>query len=233
MKQAVGSARMAVRRIFVQRCVYLFFSLLLLISLAPLVDPTSRASLVRNTIAVLLIVAVVAAVGRTIRSFLFVLVLAIPALLMRWIAPDSSQVRLFELSLLLDAALFATAIVSLLRYAFDREAINADRLWAAAGAYLLIGVLWSVIYAIIDHARPGSFSVRGETVSLHLTDLFYFSFSTLTTTGFGDIVPLTHLGRIAATFEAITGNLFLAILIARLVGIYPTPPASAGMQLGR
>lgn len=233
MKHAIGTARMTLRQVFLQRCVFLFVTLLLLISLAPLVDPTSRASLLRNTIVVLLIVAVVAAVGRTIRSFVFVLVLALAALLMRWIAPTDARPGLFGASLLLDAALFATAVLFLLRYAFDREAMNADRLWAAAGAYLLIGVLWSVIYASIDHAAPGSFSLRGEMTQLHLSDLFNFSFSTLTTTGFGDIVPLTHLGRVAATFEAITGNLFLAILIARLVGIYPTPPANAGMQLGR
>jgi hypothetical protein len=58
---------------------------------------------------------------------------------------------------------------------------------------------------------------------MDLTDLLYFSFSTLTTTGFGDIVPLTRVARSAAIVESIIGQLFLAILIARLVGVYPRP----------
>jgi Ion channel len=225
VKSTLTSARSAVGRVFFQRCIYLFFTLLSLISVAPLIEPLSRASLLRNSIAVLLIVAIVATVGRTVLSFFFALILAIPALSARWVAADRMESPLFGLSLYLDAALYAVAIAFLLRYVFDQEVITADRLWGAASAYLLIGVFWAIVYAIIDHVSPGSFEARGETVPLHLIDLFYFSFSTLTTTGFGDIVPVTRLGRTAATLEAVAGNLFQAILIARLVGIYRAPRA--------
>ncbi len=68
-----------------------------------------------------------------------------------------------------------------------------------------------------------AFLVRGEPVKLTLTDLLYFSFSTLTTIGFGDIVPVTRAGQVAAILEGIIGTLFLAILIAKLVGVYPPP----------
>jgi voltage-gated potassium channel Kch len=63
--------------------------------------------------------------------------------------------------------------------------------------------------------------MRGASASLALSELLYFSFSTLTTIGFGDIVPVTRLGQVAAVLEGIIGQLFLAILIAKLVGVYP------------
>jgi hypothetical protein len=110
-----------------------------------------------------------------------------------------------------------------MRYVFDREVLTSDRLWGAAATYLMIGVLWSFLYAIVDRAGAASFSIRGSPASMDLTDLLYFSFSTLTTTGFGDIVPVTRLARSAAVVESIIGQLFLAILIARLVGVYPRP----------
>jgi hypothetical protein len=222
VKGTVTSARTAVAQLFFNRCIYLFFTLISLIAVAPLIEPLSRASLLRNTIAVLLIVAVVAAVGRSIRSFLFAFSLAIPALSVRWAATDGTGSTLFGLSLYLDAALYATAIAFLLRYVFDREVITSDRMWGAASAYLLLGVFWAIVYAIIDHQSPGSFATGGKATPLHLIDLFYFSFSTLTTIGFGDIVPITAVGRTASSLEAVVGNLFQAILIARLVGVYPS-----------
>jgi hypothetical protein len=73
---------------------------------------------------------------------------------------------------------------------------------------------------------PQSFAIRGATEPMQMIDVLYFSFSTLTTTGFGDIVPLTAAARTAATLEGIFGQLFLAILIARLVGVYPRPSSA-------
>ena len=114
-------------------------------------------------------------------------------------------------------------IALLLRYVFAREVMNTDRLWGAASAYLLIGVLWGYLFTIVDRAWPGSFSVRGELAPLNLIDLIYFSFSTVTTTGFGDIVAVGEKAKMVATLEGIFGQLFIAILIAKLVGVYAQP----------
>ena len=88
----------------------------------------------------------------------------------------------------------------------------------------MIGILWCFLYALVELERradlPGA--RRGRN-SLELIDLLYFSFSTLTTIGFGDIVPLSRGAQVAAIFEGIVGTLFLAILIAKLVGVYPPP----------
>jgi Ion channel len=85
----------------------------------------------------------------------------------------------------------------------------------------MIGVLWTFLYGIVDRASAQSFAMRGSITALDFTDVIYFSFATLTTTSYGDIVPLTRAARMASVVEGIIGQLFLAILIAKLVGVYP------------
>lgn len=223
MRQSISVTRETLGRLFFRRCFYLFVTLLALIALAPFIETERGGFLVRNVVNALVILAAVAAVGRSILSFLFVLALAAPALAFRWMALTQGDPSFVDLALRLDAAVYATTIALLLRYVFDREVLTTDRLWGAAAAYLMIGVLWSFFYAIVDRANPQSFSIRGSRESLQVIDLLYFSFSTLTTTGFGDIVPLSRPARTAVMLEGITGQLFLAILIARLVGVYPQP----------
>jgi len=221
MRQPISATREALRRLFFQRCFYLFITLLAFIALAPFVEVGSRGIVIRNLTNTFVILCAVAAVGRSLLSFLLVVALALPTLVLRWLSLESGSSALFGVSLWFDAAVYLVTISLLLRYVFDREVLTADRLWGAAATYLMIGVLWSFLYAIVDRTSAASFSIRGSTQSLQLEDLIYFSFSTLTTTGFGDIVAITRLARSATIIESIIGQLFLAILIARLVGVYP------------
>jgi hypothetical protein len=221
VKQGLGASRNALRQLFFQRCFYLFTTLLAMILLAPFIEDTHAGVLTRNVINVFVVLSAVAAVGRSLVSFLTVLILALPALVLRWQSVSSENPGHVDLALGFDVAVYATAIALLLRYVFDREVMTSDRLWGAASAYLMIGLLWSFLFAIVDRIQPGSFAVRGEIGMLALHDLIYFSFSSLTTTGFGDIVPVGRIAKTAATLQVIIGQLFIAILIAKLVGVYP------------
>jgi len=94
---------------------------------------------------------------------------------------------------------------------------------AAVAAYLILGVIWSLAYYLIALRMPEAFSVQGpftpgdgEVLRSHL---FYFSFVTLTTLGYGDIVPVHPMVRMLVILEGIAGQLFPAILIARLVSL--------------
>jgi hypothetical protein len=221
VKRGLGVTRDALRKLFFQRCFYLFTTLLAMIVLAPFIEDTHAGVLTRNLINVFVVLSAVAAVGRSLVSFMSVLVLTVPALVLRWLSLSSDDTALLDLALKFDVAVYATAIALLLRYVFDREVMTADRLWGAASAYLMIGLLWSFLFAIADRSHPGSFSVRGTIEPLALHDLIYFSFSSLTTTGFGDIVPVGRIAKTAATLQVIVGQLYIAILIAKLVGVYP------------
>ena len=92
----------------------------------------------------------------------------------------------------------------------------------------MIGVLWSFLFTLIDFHYPGSFAVGGQKAPLPLIDSLYFSFTVLTSTGRGDIVPLSRQARAICVVEQVLGGLFLAILIARLAGVYPPNAREAG-----
>ena len=96
--------------------------------------------------------------------------------------------------------------------------ITFHRILGAIAAYLLLGVLWAYAYALVAHLRPGAFSgpVRPEDGP---RAFFYFSFLTLTTVGYGDVLPVHPVARSLAMLEAVTGPLYLAILVARLVSL--------------
>lgn len=221
----ISATRDALRGLFFRRCFYLFVTLLALIALAPFIEAQRGGLAVRYMISVLVMLAAVAAVGRSVVSFTFVLALAAPALTFRWMALQTGDASYLDVALRLDAGVYAATIALLLRYVFDREVLTSDRLWGAAAAYLMIGVLWSFLYTIVDRAEGPAFAIRGASASMQLNDLLYFSFGTLTTSGFGDIVPVTRIAQTAAMIEGIVGQLFIAILIARLVGVYPQPVA--------
>ena len=116
----------------------------------------------------------------------------------------------------------------LLHYVFQDEVMTADKLYGAAAAYLMLGVLWGYLYAIANHLHPGSFAFGGAVASPLFGELIYFSFTVLTSTGFGDAVPLLRHARGLCVLEQLMGALFLAILIARLAGVYPPRKEDTG-----
>lgn len=114
--------------------------------------------------------------------------------------------------------LLTTSLI--LRRVLVVEASDFDTLCGAAAIYLLLGITWTSLFSLISLVYPDAFlEVRGDVVQ-RWNDLMYFSFTTLTTLGYGDIAPTNTLARIWSTLEAVTGTLYLTILVARLVAIY-------------
>jgi voltage-gated potassium channel len=94
---------------------------------------------------------------------------------------------------------------------------DTNEVVGAVCIYLLLGMIWSVLYLLIEETVPGSFT--GLSAAGGTADLTYFSFVSLTTMGFGDITPVLPLARYLAFMEGIVGQFYLAILVASLVGI--------------
>ncbi len=113
------------------------------------------------------------------------------------------------------------AIFNTMRQVAVGTEINPNRIVGAICVYLLLGVIWSIFYLVIEFFEPGSF--RGLTEAASPTwnpDWLYFSFVTITTLGYGDITPVTQTARSFAFAEAVVGQFYIAVLVAGLVSAY-------------
>jgi Ion channel len=113
-----------------------------------------------------------------------------------------------------------------LRAVLRQKEVTGETISMSISVYLLIGLTWGLFYIVLHHLQPQAFGFGSSPASGPLAEesvfpiLIYFSLTTLSTIGFGDITPLTLQARYAAVAEGITGQFYLAILVARLVGLY-------------
>ncbi len=115
--------------------------------------------------------------------------------------------------------LYGFMAVLILGHVFGAGRVDSDRLLGAVCVYFFIGLIWGDAYALIEHLQPGSFLLPGPA-SDPFPALLYFSYTTLTTLGYGDVVPLSPLTRMLAALEAVAGQLYVTVLVARLVGLH-------------
>jgi hypothetical protein len=202
--------------------------LVALIAAVSFVPGNDRGRLILNGVNVFLLIATVAAVGRTMLSFVIALLLAVPAVLFQYVGLWNDDDRQIAWSWMFSAALYLITAVYLLRYVFLPTIMTHDKLFGAAAAYLMIGVLWAYIYEIVGFFYPESYMIVGQPGRLVYADALYFSMTVLTSTGFGDVTPLTRQARGVCMIEQITGALYVAILIARLAGVYPPRESYVG-----
>lgn len=122
-------------------------------------------------------------------------------------------------------AIFLLMISALAEDVFQGDGVELNRILGAVCIFFVLGILWAFIYALLETMQPQSFrlnvmdEIQGVRQDL-LGEFFYFSNVTLTTLGYGDIVPLSKPARTLATLEAMMGQLYIAIIIAHLVGLY-------------
>ena len=203
--------------------VQLLVVLALLLVSAPFVEELEGGHLILSFLFSLVLVAGVVAVANRRRTLVIALVLAIPAIVVRWInqlRPDLVHPSAF---LVLALLLLAYVIGHLLRFILRAPVVTMEVLCASIAAYLMLGLTWTVAYWLVDQLTPGGafeFNTHRGSQSMNGFTGFYFSFITLSTVGYGDITPVSQAARWLAAMEAMTGSLYVAVLIARLVSLY-------------
>jgi hypothetical protein len=111
--------------------------------------------------------------------------------------------------------------VTLFAYLGRPGVITSGRLYASVSLYLILGIFWFSVYRLIETIHAGSFVLMApQATSASRATLLYFSLITLTTVGYGDVLPATPTARGLAALEGISGVLYLAITVARLVAAY-------------
>lgn len=122
------------------------------------------------------------------------------------------------------AVLFGLTAVSVVAWIIRQREVTVDTIFAALSGFYLFGFSFGLIYSAVALVSPGAFNLGADST---LQDFFYFSFVTLTTLGYGDIVPLQPFSRSLVTLEALTGQIYLVVLVARLVSL-ATPVQGKG-----
>jgi hypothetical protein len=117
---------------------------------------------------------------------------------------------------------FGYTTVSIFRHISETKEITSDTLFGAACIYLLLGLTWTGVYTLVEMVHPFSFQFSSDPSIpiVRVSTLIYYSFTTLTTLGYGDINPISPLAQTLAILEAMTGVLYMAVIIGMLVGIF-------------
>jgi voltage-gated potassium channel Kch len=202
----------------------LLISILLLFTVSPFVVPLRHGILILNVFGATVLVAASYALIERKHLFAIAIVLSAISIIGTTLLLVSGQhwaVIVSHTSIIVMVAFFS---VTILGYVLRGGRVTADKIFAAICVYLLIGYAWAFGYALLDEIAPGAFANLTET-SRHdhvarVTELRYLSFMTLTTVGYGDIVPRSPMARTMTMLEAVMGQIYLTVLIARLVGLH-------------
>ena len=177
-------------------------------------QPLSRAVMMAGLGATLILSVWASGTSPRLRRILVPLMAAVPLVgFGMGMGPDTTMGVMHVLV----APLVLITIALVLEYIFRAERVDADVIFASITAYFLIAVFWAFLYGAIDRLVGGGMAFQGEIQDIR--DLFYLSMVTLTTLGYGDIRPVDDLARAVATVEAFTGQMFVAVLVARLVAL--------------
>jgi hypothetical protein len=210
------------------RYALLFYTLLLTLGASPVLTALHfSGDLLQIFLAFNLLIALLDVPGRVSRVLLILLAAAAVALRAAPASAVGEDVATGALAAVSAVAL--VAVVSAIRFALSAKIIHAEQIYAALSAYLLAGLFFGVLHWAVAIAWPGSFGESGATgtpAGLSLSTAIYFSFVTLATLGYGDVVPKTEAARGLAVLEAIGGQLYIAVTIAHLVGARLSTPGS-------
>ena len=211
--------RIPLTNIIIGRFGFLLVSILLMCILRPFVEGYIGLQALLALFMSAIVLSVIYAVSEQKRVFVIGLAIAIPTLIIKWTSYFVNISAVHLASDVIGVVFTAYATIIILSYVFIEKKISADVIFAAVSGYFLIGLMWAFVFSALEFLMPGSF--QGPQVEAsRLSHAYYYSFTTLTTLGYGDITPVSAPARSFSFLEAITGQLYIAILMAGLVGKY-------------
>jgi hypothetical protein len=155
------------------------------------------------------------ALTRDKKTAIIILLIATPFVILDGLNYFSPNRFLMIVAFSFATFLYFYIVILLTKRLLAIRVVTADLIYCAISIYLLIGVGWAGVYSIVEGISPGSFSGTLES-----GDLLYFSFVTLTTVGYGDVLPLSTLGKRLTILEAAMGSIYMAVIVAMIVGRY-------------
>jgi len=198
------------------RFIYIILAIMLVLLVDPFIRPYGLAGHLFSTVFVAMIpLSSALAVIEVRKKAIIILLIAAPFVILDGLNYYITSHLVMVIAIGFATFLYFYIVLLLVKNLLSIRVVTADMIYCAISIYLLIGMMWAGIYTVVEGIWPDSFSGATETV-----DLIYFSFVTLTTVGFGDVVPMSVLGKRLAIFEAAMGSVYMAVIIAMIVGRY-------------
>jgi voltage-gated potassium channel len=202
------------------RFLLLLVSLLALMVLEPIIFDFIRIRFLIDIFFSIILFTCIYAVSEKRSTTLVTILLALPKFGSTWALGFITHPLLNYFDAISGIVFIGYIIVLILKHIFKQEDVTHETIYGSIVVYILIGILWVFLYNLTELLHPGSFSLASIFDAESKKELYFFSFVTLTTLGYGDITPVSAPARSLAMLEAIVGQMFIAVLIARLVGIH-------------
>jgi len=152
-------------------------------------------------------------------EFIIALILALPAFTLMWAGFFFDIGKLRHAKNVFGMLFMLYMIIKFLMHFFKQTEINREVIFGALVVYMLLGIMWAYAYSLLEGLQPNSFNLPGTLAELDPFSYTYFSMVTMTTLGYGDISPATDPARALAMTQAITGQVYLVVVVAWLVGL--------------
>lgn len=202
---------------------YLFATQVSLVVLFPYLAKPGLSTVVFRLLGALVFVAAVYAVSDKRWQWITGLTLAVPAGVLNAISTLHPASSLATPSLVSTLIFLGFTLITLLSAVLRTETVTRDTIYGALSVYFLMAFVWGIAYLLLETLQPGGLSMDPVRHPHHAVDWFdcmFYSFVTLTSLGYGDIVPVGAQVRSLSILEAVGGIMYVAVLVARLVGLY-------------
>lgn len=201
---------------------YLLTSLILYFLASPFLIANRLNNAILSIIITLVIVLCINVINRN-RILLFSsIVLGSVSMICHWIIYLNHPGEFIRLTYILSILLFLTIMTFfVIATVASRKEITVDSLLGAICGYFLLGLTWAMVFLLIDYLDPTAILDHRISISTrdHIQQMIYFSYETLATLGYGDILPVSDIARTISWLEAVTGQIYLAVWISQLVGL--------------
>ncbi len=211
---------MSISNYFKDRFLFLLISILCLLVIAPIFKDFIGIRVLMDIFTTAILISGVYVVSKKRYVPLTAALLALPMFVSIWTN------RFLEIpSLVLVGDCFGIAflvflVAVILSFVFREQEVTVNVIYGAIVVYLLIAIMWAFVFSVLESIHPGSFKIGEGQIEAGRPLFIYYSFVTITTLGYGDITPVTAPANSFSFLEAVTGQIYLVILVARLVGIH-------------
>jgi len=204
---------------FKHRILLLLATILGFIIGSPFTDEIFQHGMIPDLLLSIIFIFGIYAISRKKKHIYIAIALATPMVLGVWGSHLSKNVEFFIVGEFFGSLFTAFIISQLLLFIFHQKEITKEVIYAAVVVYLMMAIMWALVYLILDYFYPDSFSFPTD-LTPNLFRYLYFSFVTITTLGYGDVAPLTHKAGSLVILEAVTGQIYLVVIVAWLVGMH-------------